>query len=121
MDMPWLNSVNRPAQKRRIPSVLTRAEIASLFQFLDGELAPLAKLLYGTGMGLMEGLRLRIRDVDFDRQLTIVRKTNGGKGRELMLPQTLAPVLRQQQIQPCAQGGGRGGTASPLDALTVSV
>lgn len=74
MEMPWLNGITRPTQKRRIPNVMTREEVASMLQFLDGELALLAKLLYGTGMRLMEGLRLRIKDVDFDRQVIIVRE-----------------------------------------------
>lgn len=99
MDMPWLNGVNRPAQKRRIPSVLTREEVASLFQFLDGEMALLAKLLYGTGMRLMEGLRLRIKDTDFDRQVIIVRQSKGGKDRVVMLPKSLAPALQAQLLR----------------------
>ncbi len=69
IDLPWLDGVNRPAQKRRIPSVLTREEVASLFQFLDSDMRLLAQLLYGTGMRLMEGLRVRIKDVDFDRHV----------------------------------------------------
>ncbi|WP_442908466.1 phage integrase N-terminal SAM-like domain-containing protein [Hydrogenophaga sp. SL48] len=98
MDMPWLNGINRPTQKRRIPSVLTRAEVASMFQFLDGEMALLAKLLYGTGMRLMEGLRLRIKNVDFDRQVIIVREAKGGKDRVVMLPKSLAPALHTQLL-----------------------
>ena len=57
VELPWLDNINRPANKRRIPSVLTKEEVASLFLFLDGELLLLARLLYGTGMRLMEGLR----------------------------------------------------------------
>jgi len=60
VDLPWLDSVSRPAQKRRIPSVLTKEEVAALFRFLDSDMRLLAQLLYGTGMRLMEGLRLRI-------------------------------------------------------------
>ena len=59
VDLSWLNGLNRPAQKKRIPSVLTRDEVTALFRFLDGDMALLAKPLYGTGMRLMEGLRLR--------------------------------------------------------------
>jgi site-specific recombinase XerD len=44
-------------------------------------MALLAKLLYGTGMRLMEGLRLRVKDVDFDRQVVVVREAKGGKDR----------------------------------------
>jgi site-specific recombinase XerD len=54
IDLPWLAEVQRPTRPRRIPSVLTKAEVEAL----------LGKLLYGTGVRLMEGLRLRVKDVD---------------------------------------------------------
>ena len=118
VDLPWLNGLNRPAQKRRIPSVLTREEVASLFQFLDDEMALLAKLLHGTGMRLTEGLRLRIKDVDFDRYVIIVREAKGGKDRVVMLPQTLAPALHQQllnarSIWDVDRRAQRGGVETP--------
>lgn len=62
IDLPWLDGVSRSAQKRRIPSVLTNEEVSALFQFLDSDMRLPAQLLYGTGMRLMEGLRLRIKD-----------------------------------------------------------
>lgn len=118
VDLPWLDGVNRPAQKRRIPSVLTQDEVASLFQFLDGEMVLLAKLLYGTGMRLMEGLRLRIKDVDFDRHAIIVREAKGNKDRVVMLPKSLAPALRLQVRHARAlweldRQLGRGGVQTP--------
>ena len=61
---------------------------------MDGTPALLARLLYGTGMQLMEGMRLRIKDVDFDRHVIIVREAKGGKDRVVMLPRSLAPALR---------------------------
>lgn len=118
IDLPWLNSVNRPAQKRRIPSVLTREEVSALLSFLDGQMLLLAQLLYGTGMRLMEGLRLRIKDVDFDRQVIIVREAKGGKDRVVMLPQSLAQALRSQLLQARAiwdadHRSQRGGVETP--------
>lgn len=101
MNLPWLDGVNRSAQKRRIPSVLTQDEVAALFQFLGGEMALLAKLLSGTGMRLMEGLRLRVKDVDFDRHVIIVREAKGNKDRVVMLPQSLAAA---ETKGPCAVG-----------------
>ena len=98
IDLPWLDGVSRPAQKRRIPSVLTKVEVAALFQFLHSDMRLLAQLLYGTGMRLMEGLRLRIKDVDFDRHVIIVREAKGNKDRVVMLPRALAPALRQQLL-----------------------
>jgi integron integrase len=118
VNLPWLDGINRPAQKRRIPSVLTQDEVAALFQFLDGEMALLAKLLYGTGMRLMEGLRLRVKDLDFDRHAIIVREAKGNKDRVVMLPQSLASALRLQVRHARAvwefdRKAGRGGVQTP--------
>jgi integron integrase len=98
IDLPWLENIRRPAYKRRIPSVLTQAEVAAVLARLDGELSLLARLLYGTGMRLMEGLRLRIKDVDFDRHAIVVREAKGAKDRVVMLPRSLAPELRTQLL-----------------------
>ena len=96
--LPWLDDIGRPHSKRRIPSVLTRDEVAGLLAQMDGLPALLARLLYGTGMRLMEGMRLRVKDVDFDRLVIIVREAKGGKDRVVMLPRTLAPALRHQML-----------------------
>ena len=96
IDLPWLTEVQRPTRPRRIPSVLTKAEVGALLGALDGEMALLAKLLYGTGMRLMEGLRLRVKDVDFDRQVLVVREAKGGKDRVVMLPRSLHEALKAQ-------------------------
>ncbi|MBK6323702.1 phage integrase N-terminal SAM-like domain-containing protein [Candidatus Aalborgicola defluviihabitans] len=98
VDLPWLNDVNRPTQKRRIPSMLTKDEVAGLLAHMDGPAALMARLLYGTGMRLMECMRLRIKDVDFDRHVIIVRDAKGGKDRVVMLPRSLATPLRQQLL-----------------------
>lgn len=76
MDLPWLDGVQCPRTPKRIPSVLTMAEVATLLSALPTDMALLARLLYGTGMRLMEGLRLRVKDVDFDRGV-VVRGTPG--------------------------------------------
>ncbi len=118
VDLPWLNALNRPAPKKRIPNVLTREEVAALLRSLDGEMALLARLLYGTGMRLMEGLRLRIKDVDFDRRVIVVRDGKGGKDRVVMLPTSLVPALKTHMAW--ARGiwdgdvrAGRGGVEAP--------
>lgn len=98
VELPWLNGIHRPAHQRRIPSVLTKDEVAGLLAQMDGPAALVAKLLYGTGMRLMEGMRLRIKDVDFDRHAIIVREAKGGKDRVVMLPRSLAPALRKQML-----------------------
>ncbi len=81
VDLPWLNNINRPTQAKRIPSVLTKDEVAGLLAQLEGVEGLLGRLLYGTGMRLMEGMRLRIKDVDFDRHVIIVREAKGNKDR----------------------------------------
>ncbi len=98
MDLPWMQGINRPTNKRRIPSVLTLDEVAGLLAQMEGEPALLARLLYGTGMRLMEGIRLRVKDVDFARHIIIVREGKGNKGRVVMLPRSLAPAMRLQML-----------------------
>ena len=82
-DLPNCISWRPPTRPKRIPSVLTKAEVACLLGAMDGEIALLAKLLYGTGMRLMEGLRLRVKDVDFDHYDIMVRDGNSGTASPL--------------------------------------
>jgi len=96
IDLPWMDGIKRPAHTKRIPSVLTKEEVAGVLTQMDGVTALLARLLYGTGMRLMEGMRLRVKDVDFDRHVIIVREAKGNKDRVVMLPRSLAPALRLQ-------------------------
>jgi integron integrase len=98
IDLPWLNNIGRPQQSKRIPSVLTNDEVAGLLAQMDGISALLARLLYGTGMRLMAGMRLRVKDVDFERHAVIVREAKGNKDRVVMLPRSLAPALRLQML-----------------------
>jgi site-specific recombinase XerD len=96
-DLPWMNEIGRPPERKRIPSVLTAAEVAALLERIEGEPEGLlARLLYGTGMRLAEGLALRVKDVDFARGVIVVREGKGGKDRVVMLPRVLEPALRQQ-------------------------
>ena len=96
IQLPWMNELARPAPKKRIPVVLTVAEVQAILGKLEGQHKLLACLLYGCGLRLMEGLRLRVKDVDFDRQVIIVRDGKGGKDRVVMLPRSLVPALRDQ-------------------------
>jgi site-specific recombinase XerD len=83
IDLPWLDGINRLTNSRRIPSVFTKDEVAGVLANMDCITALLARLLYGTGMRLMEGMRLRIKDVDFDRQVIIVREVAVGTASPL--------------------------------------
>lgn len=99
VEVPWMDDLARPVPKKRIPVVLTRAEVQAVLGKLDGQHKLLASLLYGCGMRLMEGLRLRVKDVDFDRKVIIVRDGEGGKDRVVMLPQSLVAALKDQFAQ----------------------
>ena len=95
-ELPWMAELDRPAAPRRIPAVLTPPEVATVLSHLQGECGLLARLLYGTGMRLMEGLRLRVKDVEFARGVIIVRDGKGGKDRVVMLPLSLLQPLKAQ-------------------------
>jgi integron integrase len=121
--LPWLDNINRPTSPKRIPSVLTKAEVAGILAVLDGQMALIARLLYGTGMRLMEGLRLRMKDIDFDRHVIIVRQAKGNKDRVVMLLRSLVPALRLQMLASRAlwemdRQAQRAGVEVP-DALAV--
>lgn len=95
-DLPWLQEIGRPRPSRRLPVVLTPDEVVRILGFLEGEHRLFAQLLYGTGMRISEGLQLRVKDLDFDHGTIIVREGKGSKDRALMLPESLAPSLREQ-------------------------
>ena len=99
IELPWLNEIGRPKARERLPTVLSRDEIGRILAVMDGEIALLAKLLYGTGMRLTEGLRLRVKDVDFDHRSIVVREGKGGKDRVVMLPQVLDGPIREQLVR----------------------
>jgi len=97
VDMPWLRELGCPVAKKRIPVVLTHVEVQALLARMgEGVTGLLGCLLYGTGMRLLEGIRLRIKDVDFVRQVIVVRDGKGGKDRVVMLPRALDGPLRLQ-------------------------
>lgn len=96
VDLPWLENVVRAKRPRRLPVVLSQAEIRRLLAAMDGRPWLLASLLYGTGMRLMECLRLRVKDVDFARNEITVRDGKGGKDRRTMLPRSLAEPLQRE-------------------------
>jgi integrase len=65
IQLPWMAEIGRPRVRRRLPVVLSKDELAAIFRCLTGEHRLVAQLLYGTGMRLMEGLSLRVKDLDF--------------------------------------------------------
>jgi integron integrase len=97
VDLPWMENVVRAKRPRRVPVVLSREEVARLLALLEGQRWLMAGLLYGTGMRLMECMRLRVKDVDFDRNEIVVRSGKGGKDRRVPLPRRLRGALEQQR------------------------
>ena len=94
IDLPWLDNVVRAKQSQRLPSVLTRTEVRSVLTRMNGIHGLMANLLYGTGMRLMECVRLRVKDVDFERREILIRDGKGAKDRVTMLPESLTGLLQ---------------------------
>ena len=99
LDLPWLGEIGRPKSRQRLPSVLTQAEVAHLLLTIDVGHRLFARLLYGTGMRIMEAARLRVKDVDFERRALVVREGKGAKDRVVMLPASLVQALRAQMAE----------------------
>ena len=89
VELPWLDGITRAKAPEHVPVVLSRAEIDGLFRHLEGTHGLMARLLYGTGMRLMECIRLRVKDVDFDRGEITVQGDKGAKDRVTVLPASL--------------------------------
>jgi integron integrase len=94
IELPWLEGITRASQPKRLPVVLTRAEVQSLLVELRGTAWLVASLLYGSGLRLSEGLRLRVKDLVLERGELIVCEPKGGKDRLTMLPEALDTPLR---------------------------
>ena len=93
--LPWLSEIQRVTRPARLPVVLTREEARSVLAGLRGEYRLMADLLYGSGLRLLECLRLRVKDVDFGYLQITVRDGKGGKDRVTVLPVSLAPAIRE--------------------------
>jgi integron integrase len=93
-ELPWLDGVQRPTRPPRLPVVLTRAEVERLLAAMTGTRWLIASLLYGAGLRVMEGLRLRVKDVDLSYRQVLVRDGKGEKDRVTMLPEKLLEPMR---------------------------
>lgn len=94
IELPWLDNVTRATQEKRLPVVLSRTEVRALLAQLQGTAWLVASLLYGSGLRLMEAMRLRVKDVVLERGEVIVREGKGGKDRVTMLPAALSNSVR---------------------------
>jgi integron integrase len=94
-----LGEVIRARKPKRLPIVLTREEVKAVISQLTGDNWLMASLLYGTGLRLMECLRLRVQDIDFERNEVTIRSGKGEKDRITMLPESLKQPLRDNQAR----------------------
>jgi integron integrase len=93
-ELDWIDGFEPARRGQRLPEVLSRAEVQAVLGQLKGTHGLIGRLLYGTGLRLMEGLRLRVKDVDFARGHIVVRGGKGDKDRVTMLPEALREPLR---------------------------
>ena len=96
LQLPWLDGLTRAKRSVRLPLVLSRAEVSRVLAQVDGCQWLVLSLLYGTGMRLLEALRLRVKDVDFARSAILVRDGKGAKDRITVLPVSLVDALQRQ-------------------------
>lgn len=120
-DLPWLGNVIRASRPKRLPVVLTRAEVRRVLSHLDGQFLLVASLLYGSGLRVLEALRLRVKDIDLDHLTIVVRNGKGAKDRLTVLPESLRePITGQIKLvrdrHEYASAHGFGGVELP-DAL----
>jgi integron integrase len=113
VELPWLTNIVRARMPQRVPVVLPRREVQALLAELDGQFHLVTQLLYGSGLRLMEALRLRVKDVDFEYSQLVVRDGKGQKDRVTILPEgVLAPMrahlesVQAQHRQALARGYG---------------
>jgi integron integrase len=95
VELPWMSEVVRAPSRPRLPVVLTREEVRTVIRRLQGTERLVVMLLYGSGLRLLEALRMRVKDVDFDQDQIVVRGGKGDKDRVTMLPQSLKAELRR--------------------------
>ena len=94
-ELPYVSNIERARKPKRLPTVFTRDEIRCLLASLEGTHWLIAGLLYGSGLRLMECLRLRVKDIDFTYSQVTIRDGKGQKDRVSMLPARLKQPLRR--------------------------
>jgi integron integrase len=96
IELPWLEGIEKAKAPMRLPVVLTREETNRALEQLHDIHALIGRLLYGTGMRVMEGMRLRVKDMDFARREILIRDGKGYKDRVTVLPRAIESSLREQ-------------------------
>jgi integron integrase len=93
--LPWLDDIEQAKVPKRLPVVLSKEEVQAILRQLNGTHHLIVSLLYGTGMRILEGLRLRVKDIDFARKEILIRDGKGYKDRVTMLPVSLVTPLKK--------------------------
>jgi integron integrase len=99
IELPVIGDLQPAKKSPRAPVVFTREEVEVILSRMEGTKKMMASLLYGTGLRLIELLRLRVKDIDFQSNQITVRQGKGGKDRVTMLPQSLKEPLRQHLVK----------------------
>ena len=94
IELPWIEGLVTPKKPFFRPTVMTPLEVAKVIQELEGTWALIARVLYGSGLRLNEGLALRVKDVDLERLELLIRQAKGKKDRVTCLPLSLVEPLR---------------------------
>jgi len=102
-EIGWLENVERAKRPAKVPVVLSHAELKRVFAHMHGVPKLMAGLLYGSGLRLMECVRLRVKDLDFELAQVMVRDAKGGKDRVTMLPLNLVTPLQRHFVRIKAQ------------------
>jgi integron integrase len=117
-DLPWLNGVVRARRPRHTPVVFTRGEVRRVLEQMPGVHGLLGRLLYGAGLRLSEGLSLRVKDLNLEQGILVVRNGKGAKDRISMIPEKLREPMRHhldavKSAHLLALSQGYGGVALP--------
>jgi integron integrase len=118
IDLPWMGNVVRSRRPKKLPVVLSRSEARQVLDELRGDYWLAVSLLYGSGLRLMEVLRLRVKDLDLERLELMVRGGKGDKDRVTVVPLSLVEPLRRHINRLCdahteALARGYGGVELP--------
>jgi len=113
IELPWIDDVVRAKRPARLPVVLSTEEVRATLTQLDGVYWLIGSLLYGSGLRLMECMRLRVKDMDFEQRQIVVRSGKGGKDRVTVMPNSVVKELhlhlsrqREAHQRRLARGGG---------------
>jgi integron integrase len=95
-NLPYVENIERAKRSKRLPVVFTRNEVQAVLARLNGTSHLIASLLYGSGLRLMEAVRLRVKDLDFERHELTIRQGKGAQDRVTMLPTSTVVPLKEQ-------------------------